>query len=65
MTRPNWTRSSFCSEGEACLHVAVGGPGGGISLMESDAPDVILRAAPQGLRHLIAQVKAGELDGRG
>ncbi len=33
--------------------------------MESDAPDTVLRAAPQGLRGLIAHVKAGRLDRRG
>ncbi|RSO13455.1 DUF397 domain-containing protein [Streptomyces sp. WAC 06783] len=65
MTRPNWTRSSFCSEGNACLHVAADERGEGANLMESDTPETILGAAPQALRGLIGHIKAGRLDRRG
>ncbi|KAA6214645.1 DUF397 domain-containing protein [Streptomyces albofaciens JCM 4342] len=65
MDQGTWQKSSFSGEGANCVYVAAEEGGEGISLMESDAPDTVLRAAPQGLRGLIAHVKAGRLDRRG
>ncbi|MFI0260231.1 DUF397 domain-containing protein [Streptomyces sp. NPDC017056] len=65
MSRLNWTRSSYCSEGNACLYVASKEHDDVVLLTESAVPGAVLRATPRGLRRLICQVKAGRLDSRG
>ncbi|MFI0260229.1 DUF397 domain-containing protein [Streptomyces sp. NPDC017056] len=59
MEKGVWQKSSFSGEGANCLFVAADERSGGVSLVESEAPDTVLRATPQGLRHLICQVKTG------
>lgn len=52
-----WQKSTFSGgpEGE-CLYLATA-PDGTIRLRESDTPDIILTAAPEGLAALLRQVK--------
>ncbi|UNO40491.1 DUF397 domain-containing protein [Streptomyces sp. MST-110588] len=58
MSQLSWQQSSYCSEGNSCIGVADRG-GGSLLLRESDVPGVVLTATPEGLRGLIARVKAG------
>ncbi|MEU5641622.1 DUF397 domain-containing protein [Streptomyces milbemycinicus] len=61
MPQPDWQRSSFCSEGNACVYVAAAGDGA-VLLRESDEPDVVLVTTRRTLRAFISRVKAGALD---
>ncbi|MGO4747892.1 DUF397 domain-containing protein [Streptomyces sp. 2MCAF27] len=61
MLQPDWQRSSFCSEGNACVHVAAAGYDT-VLLRESDDPDVILVTTRRTLRAFISSVKTGTLD---
>ncbi|MFE0258258.1 DUF397 domain-containing protein [Streptomyces sp. NPDC059010] len=58
MDELNWQKSTFSGgpEGE-CVYVATA-PDGTIRLRESDTPEVILTAAPQGLAALLHALKA-------
>ncbi|MFB6560464.1 MULTISPECIES: DUF397 domain-containing protein [unclassified Streptomyces] len=38
MTQPRWQKSSFCQEGEACVHVATAGPGAAVNVAGSADP---------------------------
>lgn len=53
-----WQKSTFSGgpQGE-CIYLATA-PDGTIRLRESDAPDVILATAPEGLTALLRHVKA-------
>ncbi|MBZ9597260.1 DUF397 domain-containing protein [Streptomyces yangpuensis] len=63
MTRPSWRKSSFCQEGEACVHVATTAPDAAVKVAGSADPGKdhltvsaaawtaflqAVRAAPQG-----------------
>ncbi|MFD8377590.1 DUF397 domain-containing protein [Streptomyces sp. NPDC059679] len=61
MLQPDWQRSSFCSEGNACVYVAAAGDGA-VLLRESDQPDVVLTTNRRTLYAFISGVKAGALD---
>ncbi|MDX3229880.1 DUF397 domain-containing protein [Streptomyces sp. ME19-01-6] len=61
---PIWKKSSF-SEGEGANCVELARHGGHILIRESDAPHVILTAAPARLAPFLAAVKAGWFDGLG
>jgi hypothetical protein len=58
----DWRKSSFSGSGEGadCLELAA--VAGTIRLRESDAPEVVVSATPEGLRAFICGIKAGELD---
>ena len=57
MPELNWQKSSYSGGPEQnCLYVATA-PDGTIRLRESDTPDIILTAAPEGLAALLRQVK--------
>ncbi|MPY63658.1 DUF397 domain-containing protein [Streptomyces spongiae] len=57
MPELTWQKSTFSGgpQGE-CLYLATA-PDGTLRLRESDAPDVILAAAPEGLAALLLHVK--------
>ncbi|WP_078857636.1 DUF397 domain-containing protein [Streptomyces sp. NRRL F-4474] len=38
MTRLSWRKSSFCQEGEACVHVATTAPGAAVKVAGSADP---------------------------
>ncbi|MER6446356.1 DUF397 domain-containing protein [Streptomyces venezuelae] len=38
MTHLNWRKSSFCQEGEACVHVAAAAPGADVKVAGSADP---------------------------
>ncbi|MFI9170888.1 DUF397 domain-containing protein [Streptomyces lincolnensis] len=57
MPELHWQKSSYSGGPEGnCLYLATA-PDGTIRLRESDTPDVILTAAPEGLTALLRQVK--------
>ncbi|NUS83327.1 MAG: DUF397 domain-containing protein [Streptomyces sp.] len=56
-----WQKSSYSSEGNACLYVSSTADAA-IRLRESDAPDTILTTTPNALRAFIRSAKAGHLD---
>ncbi|MFD7711918.1 DUF397 domain-containing protein [Streptomyces sp. NPDC059786] len=58
MTTQTWQKSSHCSEGDSCVHVATAPGTGTIRLTESADPRrVILSAAPAAFRTLIHTLK--------
>ncbi|MFE6186902.1 DUF397 domain-containing protein [Streptomyces sp. NPDC056465] len=62
MSAPAWQKSSYCAQGNSCVHVAA--DQGAIVLTESGDPrGAILRAGPAALAALIRTVK--ETRGRG
>lgn len=57
MPTTTWQKSSYCGEGESCLHVA-GGDAGTIHLTESSDPtESILTATPATFRTLLQTLK--------
>ncbi|MGW3566882.1 DUF397 domain-containing protein [Streptomyces sp. NPDC000941] len=56
-----WRKSSYSSEGNACLYIS-STDDATIRLRESDAPDTILTTTPDALRAFIRSAKAGHLD---
>lgn len=61
MSTRDWRKSSYSSEGNACLYVS-SPDHATIRLRESDEPDTILTTTPSALRALIRCAKAGRLD---
>ncbi|MEV2247666.1 DUF397 domain-containing protein [Streptomyces sp. NPDC049970] len=62
MTASDWQRSSYCAQGEACVHVA--SLRGSIGLTESGDPGgAILRTTPAALAALIRTVKESQSRG--
>ncbi|MEU5657432.1 DUF397 domain-containing protein [Streptomyces sp. NPDC047737] len=62
MTTSDWQKSSYCAQGEACMHVAA--DQGAIALTESSDPSgAILRTDPSAWAALLRAVK--ETHGRG
>ncbi|KUM80184.1 DUF397 domain-containing protein [Streptomyces curacoi] len=60
MPELHWQKSSYSGGPEGnCLYVATA-PDGTIRLRESDAPDVILTTAPDGLAALLRTLKADQ-----
>ncbi|MEU1124197.1 DUF397 domain-containing protein [Streptomyces sp. NPDC005899] len=58
MTVPTWQTSSYCAQGEACIHI--GTSKGSIVLTESGDPSgTILRTTPTALAALLRSVKEG------
>ncbi|WP_308103206.1 DUF397 domain-containing protein [Streptomyces sichuanensis] len=53
-----WQKSSYCSEGNACLTVAAAG-NGAVHLRESEAPGTVLTLKRAALHGLIRALKAG------
>ncbi|MEU5052418.1 DUF397 domain-containing protein [Streptomyces sp. NPDC021096] len=63
MSQIAWRKSSFSAGPEgSCVEVAPG-LGGRIHLRESDHPADVLTTAPVTLAALLAEIKAGRLDG--
>lgn len=61
MSAHTWQRSSYCAQGEACVHVGSDHVGS-IALTESGDPDgAILRTTPTALDALLRTLKAGRL----
>ncbi|WP_413758512.1 DUF397 domain-containing protein [Streptomyces sp. MMBL 11-3] len=55
----DWQKSSYCQEGDACLHVAADAPQN-VRLTESSDPDgVILGASPEAFGALLLLLKEG------
>ncbi|MEU9360197.1 DUF397 domain-containing protein [Streptomyces sp. NPDC048301] len=55
-TTPAWQKSSYCAQGEACIHIAA--DHGAIALTESGDPGgAILRTSPSALAALLRTVK--------
>ncbi|OPF72856.1 DUF397 domain-containing protein [Streptomyces antioxidans] len=61
MRTQRWRKSSYSSEGNACLYVSAP-DNATIRLRESDEPDTILTTNPTALNALIRNAKAGRLD---
>ncbi|MES4904749.1 MULTISPECIES: DUF397 domain-containing protein [unclassified Streptomyces] len=61
MSARDWQKSSYSSEGNACLYVS-STDDATIRLRESDQPDTVLTTTPTALRALIRSAKAGHLD---
>ncbi|WLQ41765.1 DUF397 domain-containing protein [Streptomyces laculatispora] len=60
MPAPSWQRSSYCAQGEACLHVAA--HNGKVRLTESGDPSgAILRTTPAALDALLRTLKEDRL----
>ncbi|MGW3664155.1 DUF397 domain-containing protein [Streptomyces sp. NPDC005141] len=58
MPTATWQKSSYCGEGEACVHVAGERATGAIHLTESGDPSgAILTAAPAAFRSLLRTLK--------
>jgi hypothetical protein len=56
MPTATWQKSSYCGEGEACVHIA--GEPGAVRLTESGDPrGAILTAAPAAFRSLLGALK--------
>ncbi|MEU9462742.1 DUF397 domain-containing protein [Streptomyces sp. NPDC048312] len=52
-----WQKSSYCTQGEACIHVAANGPGT-VGLTESGDPTgAILRTTPTAWAALVRTIK--------
>ncbi|MCM2412734.1 DUF397 domain-containing protein [Streptomyces sp. RKAG290] len=61
MSAHSWQRSSYCAQGEACVHVGTDRPGS-ISLTESGDPGgAILRTTPAALDALLRTLKEDRL----
>ncbi|MFF2409341.1 DUF397 domain-containing protein [Streptomyces sp. NPDC058092] len=59
MSAHTWQRSSYCAQGEACVHVAAARTGA-IELTESGDPTgAILRTTPTAWAALVRAVKVG------
>ncbi|MFJ9057080.1 DUF397 domain-containing protein [Streptomyces sp. NPDC102409] len=62
MSAPAWQKSSYCGQGESCVHVAA--DQGSIVLTESGDPGgAILRTSPTALAALIRTVKETQARG--
>ncbi|WP_069873114.1 DUF397 domain-containing protein [Streptomyces malaysiensis] len=61
MSARDWRKSSYSSEGNACLYVSAL-DSATIRLRESDQPDTILTTNPTALRALIHSARKGQLD---
>lgn len=60
MSVHTWQRSSYCAQGEACVHVAA--RNGTVRLTESGDPGgAILRTTPTALDALLRTLKEGRL----
>jgi hypothetical protein len=58
MPTPAWQKSSYCPEGNSCVHVAGERASGAIRLTESGDPSgAILTAAPAAFRSLLGALK--------
>ncbi|MFE9728082.1 DUF397 domain-containing protein [Streptomyces sp. NPDC005794] len=56
MTTPDWQKSSYCAQGNSCIHIAA--DQGSVALTESGDPSgAILRTSPHALAALIRTVK--------
>ncbi|MFH9618860.1 DUF397 domain-containing protein [Streptomyces pratensis] len=56
MTTPDWQKSSYCAQGEACIHVAADQDS--VAVTESSDPSgAILRASPAAWAALVRTVK--------
>ncbi|MFI5771347.1 DUF397 domain-containing protein [Streptomyces sp. NPDC051658] len=55
----HWQKSSYCAQGDSCVHVATD-VGGGVKLTESSDPtEAILRTTPGVWAALVRTVKEG------
>ncbi|WP_405693219.1 DUF397 domain-containing protein [Streptomyces sp. NBC_01185] len=62
MSAPAWQKSSYCAQGNSCVHVAA--DQGSIVLTESGDPgSAILRTSPTALAALIRTVKETQAHG--
>ncbi|MFB7248234.1 DUF397 domain-containing protein [Streptomyces populi] len=58
MPTPAWQKSSYCGEGEACVHVAGEPASGAIRLTETGDPGgAVLSASPTAFRSLLHALK--------
>jgi hypothetical protein len=55
---PTWQKSSFSSEGSACLELATASTHSPVYLRESDDPATVLTATPARLRALLTLVRS-------
>ncbi|WP_329099818.1 DUF397 domain-containing protein [Streptomyces sp. NBC_01439] len=58
MTQPRWRKSSFCQEGEACVHVATAGPDAAVNVAGSADPgETYLTVSPVAWSDFLQAVK--------
>ncbi|MFE2423673.1 DUF397 domain-containing protein [Streptomyces hokutonensis] len=53
-----WQKSTYSPDASNCVYVSADHPTGTVRLRESDAPDTIVTATTDGLRHLIDTLKS-------
>ncbi|MEU3753344.1 DUF397 domain-containing protein [Streptomyces olivoreticuli] len=64
MPQYHWQKSSYCSEGNACLNIAAASDGT-LRLRESDNPGSMLAPAPAMLGSLISTLKGNRFSREG
>lgn len=58
MPKPTWQKSSYCAQGNSCVHVAATPTGTAVQLTESaDPTEAILTAQPAAFAALIRTAK--------
>jgi hypothetical protein len=58
MPDSSWQKSSYCSEGSSCVHVAVAPTGNAVQLTESaDPTEAILTATPAAFASFLRTLK--------
>lgn len=60
MSSIRWQKSSYSSEGNACVEIAVAAEV--ILIRESDDPETVVSTTPEKLSAFIRGIKAGEFD---
>ncbi|MER5499002.1 MULTISPECIES: DUF397 domain-containing protein [unclassified Streptomyces] len=59
MSSPAWQKSSYCAQGNSCIHVAAPAPGA-VGLTESGDPaGTVLRTTPAAWAALVRALKEG------
>jgi hypothetical protein len=56
MTRRTWRKSSYCQEGEACVHIST--TADAVHLTDNDPPRAILTVSPVAFTALIDLLKS-------
>ncbi|MEV0124993.1 DUF397 domain-containing protein [Streptomyces sp. NPDC050703] len=63
MTTPTWQKSSYCAQGDSCVHVAISAEADRILLTESAAPrESILTATPDAFAALLSYTRQNPND---
>ncbi|MFE3553759.1 DUF397 domain-containing protein [Streptomyces sp. NPDC059193] len=58
MTQLSWQKSSFCQEGEACVHVATAGPDAAVNVSGADPGETYLTVSRPAWSAFLQAVKS-------